>query len=242
MNKNLIFLGIITVSALVFIFIINAIVRSIKKSIKRKFDTISTNFLGINASEIKKVLKDGLILEQENQVEPKSIGGATSIYLNKIEKDFPNFNNFDAETEIKGFITEYLDIKFYNKNNFTVNTVDKNILPQIKKEKDCLVSDVFFNKIAIVDYKKIDEYATITYAVSVGFKNNKNTTNDRVETRYMVKYTLRLSDNGISSKAVACPNCGASINDTSITICPYCDKKIISDTIMNWIISSIDEY
>ena len=50
-------------------------------------------------------------MEAENP-EPKSVGGATDIYLKQIKSDFPDFSETDAESAINVFIHEYLNIVY----------------------------------------------------------------------------------------------------------------------------------
>lgn len=168
--------------------------------------------------------------------EVKSIGGATSTLLPKIQRDFPDFHNPDAEEAIKTFVIEYLNIKYGSQQGFIKSKTDKNINYNIQKTTSSTVSNITFNRIAIYDYKKSNDYATITYKVSVGFDRNGK----RIETRYELDYTLQLKDDGIHTKTMTCNNCGGPLS-TIDTVCPFCDVKIIKDTIMNWMVMKITE-
>lgn len=225
-NKWISFLIVIGI-ILVIIAGIAYAVKYIKRTIRRKIN----NVLGCSVSELTHSLQEAELIQ------PKSVSGATNIYLKQIERDFPYFHNSDAEVAIKNFLTEYIGIKYEGKENFKNSNVDSGILSTIEKETPSDIQNIVFNKISISGYHKSDEYATISYQVSTGFDLHSK----RYETRYKVNYTLRLSDNNIATKAVICPNCGATIESTSETKCPYCDTKIIRDTILNWVISSIVE-
>jgi hypothetical protein len=219
------------------------IAKRIKRNIKRKVNSISNELFGVSPSDVayavSAVKAIGDMAESGELAEPKSVGGATSIYLKQIEEDFPDFHNDDAEVAIKTFVTEYIDIQYNNKKDFTHSKVYKELLPQIKKHSQkSNISNIDFHKISICAYKKSDEYATIEYRASVGY----NTNSKRIETRYIIDYSLRLSNNSVATQALICPNCGATIESTSLTNCEYCGTKIIRDTILNWSISSIKEY
>lgn len=219
---------------------ITYMIKNAKRMLRRKINQVSRDLIGISASDVKNIVStvNTLANTAEEIVEPKSVGGATTIYLKQIERDFPDFHNYDAESAVKTFVSEYLSIKYEGKYSFTNANIDNGIIGMIEKsqiQKD--VQNIKFNKIAISGYKKSDEYATINYQCSVGF----DVEGKRVETRYKMNYTLRLTQNNIAAKAMICPNCGATIESTSDTQCPYCDAKIIRDTIFNWVFSSIIE-
>ena len=176
-------------------------------------------------------------MEAENP-EPKSVGGATDIYLRQIKSDFPDFSETDAESAINVFIHEYLNIVYHQTTRFDNANIDDRLLDYLNINNfSAEPVRVIINQISIASYKKSDEYATITYNVSVGY-NIKNT---RIETRYKINYTFKILDEYKFSEALTCANCGGSLESTSTMVCPYCDTKIIRDTIMSWKFSSIKE-
>lgn len=242
MNDILKTLIIIAVIALLIVVGVNFVVRRTKRFLRRKINSISQEMLGVSAQEVRNIISTaGTIQEMvssEEEIKPKSIGGATNVYLKQIERDFPDFHNSDAEVALKTFLTEYLGIQYEGKGGFTKSSVDKGIIDLIEKQNNTDIKNIDFNKFSISGYKKSDEYATITYQVSIGYDENQR----RIETRYKIDYTLRLANNNIATKAMICPNCGGAIESTSEVKCPYCDTKIIRDTIFNWIFTSIKEY
>lgn len=179
----------------------------LKRFIARKIDEITEEAIGVSTSQLKTMMK-----EIKETPAPKSVSGATRIYLNQIERDFPEFSESEAEREIRGYIEEYVS--------------DKN------------GRNTHINQIAISGYRKAETYATIQYQCSVGFDTSNQS---RCETRYCLEYTLKLVEEGVASAAMKCPNCGAALEATDVSKCPYCDVKIIRDTILNWDVTSIKE-
>lgn len=176
-------------------------------------------------------------MESDNP-EPKSVGGATEIYLKQIKNDFPDFIETEAESAINVFVHEYLNIIYHQIVRFDNANIDDRLLDYLNISDYCVEpKNIVINQISIASYKKSDEYATITYNVSVGY-NIKNT---RIETRYKINYTFKILDEYKFSEALTCANCGGSLESTSTMVCPYCDTKIIRDTIMSWKFSSIKE-
>lgn len=212
------------------VIIIRKIIKKINRTVKRSLNQISTVKQTIN--DISNLSK---IVATEEAAAPKSVGGATSMYLKKIINDFPGFHNQDAEAAIKTFIIEYLNIKYNNQSEFKKSNVNNNILLNINKENKQNISNIKFNGIAIYNYDKTADYATITYRCSFGYDLN----NHRQEVRYDIDYTLQLFDNNIAQKAMKCSNCGGTLSTKNGNECPYCGTKVIMDTIMNWYITEV---
>lgn len=171
----------------------------------------------------------------QDVVEVKSIGGATDVYLPRIQQDFPDFHNASAESDIRTFVSEYTLILYgqlesYKKSNI-LETVD--LTPRQVEDRN--VTNFTINRIAIYDYKKTKEYATIKYRISLGF----DLYSKRVEERYEVSYTYQIADNAIATAVAKCPVCGAPLENLSSGKCPYCGAAFIKDTIMSWSISDI---
>lgn len=222
----------ITLIICVFFLILTIII--VIKNIKRKIRCLKSKIISpVTLVHTAKQMCDKI---ENNQPEIKSIGGATSTLLPQIEKDFPDFHNPDAQEVIKTFLIEYINIKYGVQQGFIKSKVDKHIDYNIHKTKIANVSNITFNRISIYNYKKTNDYATITYKASLGYDCD----GDRIESRYELDYTLQLKDDEINMKALICDNCGGSLS-TLDTICPYCDVKIIKDTIMNWIVMRINE-
>ena len=150
--------------------------------------------------------------DAEDEPIQKSVSGATDLYLKQIERNFPNFCSSEAENEISQYVEQYAA-----KQGGT---------------------NIRINRISISGYRKYDTYATIQYQCSTGFNRPEG---NRYETRYILDYTLKIKDNGSASAVMKCPNCGAALQHTDILQCPYCDIKIIRDTILSWDVTSIKE-
>ena len=236
--------------AIVIVIIANIIavtvIRGIKKGIRRTKNNIRykvnrqlNNMLniggvGIGVNDIKQVLS--AVNEARDEPEVKSIGGYTSMYLSKIQKDFPNYHNDTVENTIEEFIKEYLDVIYGRKSEFSSNVSDR-LKGKISKEKSGSVSNVKFNGIAIYNYTKTGDYASVLYRISVGY--NENST--RIETRYEVEYSYGLSKGASGIEGLVCPNCGGTYDSISDTKCPYCGALVNKDTYMNWLVTNIKE-
>ena len=230
-NANLIFKAIILVIILVIIIVIIKIVQNAVKKAKRAVRQITQPI-----NDVSNILKLANQI-QEEEPDVKSVGGMTSIYLKQIQKDYPDYHNNDAEDSVKTFLNEYLRIKYSGESGYKQAKIGERVDIYMDKLPKGSLSNIRHNGIAIYDYKKAREYATVTYRVSVGFNYNGK----RIETRYEVDYTIQLRNSEVASVNLKCPNCGGPYSSMNDTECPYCGAGIIRDTLMSWYITDAKE-
>ena len=166
----------------------------------------------------------------------RTTGGATAVMLEKIQADFHDFHESDAAAAIQTFIMEYLAIKYEGQQGFKTANVSEKIQLNLGPKTMSRVADIRVNQIAISDYKKSLNSATITYRVSTGFTMGGS----RREKLYEVLYTLQLRDEYEASKFLRCTVCDAPLEATSGE-CKYCGTKHIRDTIENWVVTGVVE-
>ena len=171
----------------------------------------------------------------ERAPEPKSVSGATSIYLPSVIKDFPDFHNEEAVAAVKTLICEYLAIHYEGARDFVKSRVSEGLISTVDQGDGHAVKDETVHKTAISKYVKTKEYATITYQASVGYLLD----GEQVEERYAVEYTLKLTDEGLPAQILICPRCGGSFDTTKDTHCPYCGGAVVRDTWFSWQFTSI---
>lgn len=167
--------------------------------------------------------------------QPKTVFGATSIYLPKVEHDFPDFHNSDAVAAVKTLVCEYLAIRYEGKQRFTQSIVSDGLIAMIDQSSGRTVRNETVHRVAMSNYVKTRECATITYQASVGYLLD----GEPVEERYAVEYTISLRDEYGEKQALVCPCCGGAYTSTSETVCAYCGAGIVHDTIKSWRFTSI---
>lgn len=215
--------------------IYNTLKNKLIKRLHREVVDITVGATGLTPEQISTVV--GAISEGARTPDPRSVSGATDVYLKKIMKDFDNFSKNDAEIAVKNFIKQYLAIRYEGRQSFDLgvsNSVQSGIVPVSGEHT---VKNIVFNKITIAGYEKQEEYATIKYQISCGYDLD----GERVETRYKISYSLRFREEGESAVSYICPNCNAEISADNTGECQYCGAKIVMDTIYTWYISSITE-
>ena len=173
--------------------------------------------------------------EDPGAPEPKTVFGATSIYLPQVVHDFPDFHNSDAIAAVKTLIYEYLAIRYEGKLRFMQSVVSEGLLAMVDRDPGHTVTGETVHKAAMSNYVKTRECATITYQASVGYLLDGTP----VEERYAVEYTMSLRDEYGEKKALVCPCCGGAYTSTSQTVCAYCGAGIVRDTVKSWRFTSI---
>lgn len=203
---------------------IYAVVNEVKIAIRRKLNT---------------VLNVGTLLSNVGEIEaatPKSVGGATDMFAKQIKEDFPNFHLPDAECAIKQFVSDIVHMQYGRRNEFTSNAVSIS-KDSVHKTSSGNIGNIKINKIVISNYIKSNLKATIVYRCSVGFDLDGK----RVETRYEIRYSIELKNGTSKGITINCPNCGAAISITSDCLCEYCKSQVYYDSILNWMITSVEE-
>ena len=111
---------------------------------------------GLTAADIKFAIDQAKNAELDPS--PKSISGATNIYLNKILADFPDFHLPEAKASVELLINEYLPIRFEGAKNFVKSEVEASLAKSVRTEEKILnVSDISVHKISISNYIKTNE-------------------------------------------------------------------------------------
>ncbi len=211
--------GVITVAAV--IIIVFKVVSAAKSS-------------GLRMSDVTDAVR--LAKEAEDNPEPRTVFGATKIYLPLIQKDFPDYHNEEVTVALKKFLKEYLEIKYEGREKFESANVERGLETTVDAGSGHDFSDLTIHAAAISSYEKTKEYATVTYVASAGYQLDGK----RVEERYSVKYTLKLVEDFFPAKMLVCPQCGGFIESTAMKKCPFCGSGIIRDTVLSWRFTSVD--
>lgn len=168
--------------------------------------------------------------------QPRSVSGATSLYLPKIRTEFPEFHAEEAFAAVKVFLSEYLAVRCGAADAFSSSPVDGSLGALIASDGIAgTYSDIRIHAVSITGYRKTLEYATITYQASVGWKLDGALR----EERYDIESTRKLAERGAVSKSLVCERCGGAFSSASETVCPYCGTAVIRDTRLSWFFTAI---
>lgn len=199
--------------------------------------------------------------EREMEVTPKSVNAMTSVYLPRIEKDFPEFNYFEFKAKAENMMksafnaisTEDISCLKNASPDLTAqvnNDIQSNRNNQLRES----FRDIDIHRTEIKNYKKDSGSCVITLQTSVGYIHYITKTNgelvegskDRMfQTRYDIDlmYIQDVSKAEAGGKFVSnnCPNCGAPITTLGEKHCPYCGSAVMGINIRTWMINKITE-
>ena len=208
MNRNQILLIVIVAVLLAVIMMFMKIRRSVRRM--------------LNSAEVRLVRE--LIhsaqngeLQQEEQ--PKSLGGMTSIYLPQIQRDFPEFNWEELRVKIEQSVRELLERK--NVREAGVVRIHKSVISRYQK----------YSGTASIRCETAAEY----WAEEAGNRHKKQTV---CESELVYVY-----DSGLSGTAasVVCPNCGAPVEQLGVKKCRYCGSVLNISGYQTWKIQNVQE-
>lgn len=199
--------------------------------------------------------------EFEMEMNPKSVNAMTSVYLPRIEKDFPEFNYFEFKAKAENMM----------KSAFNAITTEDiacltNASPDLTSQVNNIISsnranhvrevyrDIDIHRTEIKNYRKAEGSCIITLQTSVGYIHYFTETNGSVvkgssehtfQTRYdidlmYVQDVEKIAD-GEKFAANNCPNCGAPIKGIGNKACPYCGSEVEGINIRTWAINKLTE-
>ncbi len=215
-------------------------VNAVARRIRRLKNTLTHSAEAAILRELSPYAKEIVsgVMEAATDDTPKvrSTGGCTAMCLAKVQRDFEDFHPDDAQKDIQTCMLEFLQIKYCGQQKFEKAKVSDRVSIHVGDTAKSGLHDVKINQIAISDYQKSLNSATLKYRVSVGFMLNGT----RKEKLYEISYTLQLRDEYDASAFLKCENCGAPLPESD-GVCPYCGMKHIRDTISNWVVTDILE-
>ncbi len=202
-----------------------------------------------HANTLKEAIENSKI-EDENT--HKSISSMESIYLDKIDKDFPDMNLNELKSKAEANIINVLDTieaknmdKLKNKNEKVVEYT-QNKIDDLKDEK-VTIDDIKIHKTLLSKYEVSGAIATIEISSSLEYfyKKGKDV-GHKVQTRFKTEfiYIIDVSKlhNNVKGLGLNCPNCGAPVKSLGHKHCDYCNTGIVEIVNRVWIINNIKEY
>ena len=199
--------------------------------------------------------------EYEMQTTPKSVNSMTSVYLPRIQKDFPEFSYGEFKTKSENMMksafnaisTEDISKLINASNDLTqqiTNIINSNKTNHFKES----YKDIKIHRTEIKNYVKSSGNCIITLQSAVGYvhavvdshgqvvKGDKDHT---FQTRYDIDlmYVQDVDKVAVGETLMSnnCPNCGAPIKGLGVKSCPYCGSGVEEVNIRAWSIKSLRE-
>lgn len=227
----------VLVFILILIVIIIGLIYAAYYNISTKVKRVSKEFLG--TEDVVKGLKQ---IEEESKSTPLSVSGGNSLYLPRIQGDFPDYHRETMEEKIKQFMIIYFNCLekkslSYLNNIEVTESIREEINSQISDLKDnneqLKYNNIKVHAISVVSYTKTKELSTVRYQISLEYLGN----NGKVQVKYEVDLTYLFEDLDKDSFSLRCNHCGGSLNEES-TVCEYCGTLVVRNIIKVWVVSN----
>lgn len=198
-------------------------------------------------------------LKKEDYAKERQVSGMTSLCLERIRKDFPDFNEHMLFNKLEGDLRSILAAKSSRDLSDLDSDTLRLVRGNVKKEIDDLIenenkvkyNDIVFHNHAIKSYEKRNGTSTITLTSSANFYFES--TDKNVEqypdvkkgvlftTKYIYVYDEEKFDKNVTSYIVRCPNCGAPLKMSGEGNCEYCSTYVKPINVKTWLMSSYKE-
>lgn len=248
-------IGTITILVLILAVMIGGYIAY--RRIKQKVREFSRIAFGTNT------LKEGFQkLEKEEEITPKSVSAATSLYLPQIMRDFPEFHYEEMKNREEVLLTAYLQgIEQKSARGLEEGTTSE-LREKLQMKIDSLNNEdaaehyqnIKIHRTEIKAYRKIKGRCSIIFQSAIQYNFYKEREGRVTEgareklkqSRYNVEM-IYIQDRDVvenqadSGLAMNCPNCGAPLPKLGAKKCLYCDTPILEFNIRIWNFSDVEE-
>lgn len=226
------------------------------RKIRNKIRSFSRMAFGTNS------LQAGLEKAQrEFASTPKSVSGATGIYLPKIQKDFPQFNYEEMKEKAETVLLSYLH-GIHSLNSGLLMEGTEELKEQLRlyiemlcgREEREYFDNIKVHRTEIMKYVKTSGRCSIVFQSAVEYihyaEKDGRVIRGRKELKEQSRYNIEMiyiQDRNLVKHAgdmalgLNCPNCGAPISALGAKVCAYCDSPVIEFNIRSWNFSSVQE-
>lgn len=226
--------GTIVTIALIIIGLLTAwfIIREIKRKVTRSIN------------KAKSLINNIQMATEETAHTPRTISGAEGLYVERIKRDFPEFNFDIAKQTALSVLTSYFNVLNTDVSDESMErSCTRSFINEleVRKQMEDILYDKFnVHKIAISDYRKSNEEAVITYQAALEYQLPGKMLAQYV---YTVSYVYYLAYGAEGENvSLRCENCGAPIDTLGDKICPYCGAEIKSSVERTWKVNKIQKY
>lgn len=245
-----------TITVLVLLLVLAGIGYGVYRTIRNKIREFSRVAFGTDS------LKEGFQkVEAEYASTPKSVSAATSLYLPRIMRDFPDFHYDEMKKRAENVLVSYLRCLDANSLSLLAEGTD-----ELKKKLEMMLEmqrargeRQHFEKIRVhqteiyryryqkgrrsVVFQSAVEYyhyQTRAGSVTAGSREVKEQAKFNVECIYIQDRDMIESADD-AALGVNCPNCGAPLSGVGAKVCAYCGTPVVELNILAWNFSGVTE-
>ena len=192
--------------------------------------------VGNLASTVTDILKKA---DYEVEATPKSLSSAEPLLLDRIRRDFPEYNpELIRQRVVKDAKT------FYESARAGKCLYADGISDQLRDRLESFLppdvaGDIRVYKAALSAYDDASQDRVLTFQAAASFKDSAGTTRQR---RLILKYLAAWSTDTVTGvKKANCPNCGAPVPAVGSKVCQYCGTALKVWAGTGWLLTDLRE-
>ena len=196
----------------------------------------SVTKVGRLASTVTDIIKQA---EYEAETTPKSLSSAEPLLLDRIKRDFPEYNPELIRQRVAK------DAKtFYESAQAGKCLYVDGISDQLRERLESFLppdvaGHIQVHKVALAAYDDVSEDRVLTFQAAAAFKDASGVTRQR---RLILKYLAAWStDTETGVRKANCPNCGAPIPAVGAKVCRYCGTALKVWAGIGWLLTDLRE-
>ncbi|MBQ3160297.1 MAG: zinc ribbon domain-containing protein [Clostridia bacterium] len=204
-----------------------AVVRAVVRSVTK---------VGRLASTVTDIIKKA---DYEAETTPKSLSSAEPLLLDRIKRDFPEYNPELIRQRVAK------DAKtFYESAQAGKCLYVDGISDQLRERLESFLppdvaGHIQVHKVALAAYDDVSEDRVLTFQAAAAFKDASGVTRQR---RLILKYLAAWStDTETGVRKANCPNCGAPIPAVGAKVCRYCGTALKVWAGIGWLLTDLRE-
>ncbi len=175
----------------------------------------------------------------EAEITPKSLSSAEPLLLDRIKRDFPEYNpELIRQRVMRDART------FYESARAGRCLYEDGISDQLRERlpgflPPDVAGSVQVYKAALAAYDDVSEDRVLTFQAAASFKDSAGTTRQR---RLILKYLVAWSTDTVTGvKKANCPNCGAPVPAVGSKVCQYCGTALKVWAGTGWLLTDLRE-
>ena len=183
----------------------------------------------------------GILQKAEYEAEntPKSLSSAEPLLLDRIRRDFPEYNPELIRQRVMKDAQTYYESARAGKCLYADGISDQLRERLAGSLPPDVAGGIRVHKVALSAYDDASEDRVLTFQAAAAFRDPAGTTRQR---RLILKYLAAWSTDTVNGvKKANCPNCGAPIPAVGSKVCRYCGTALKVWAGIGWILTDLHE-
>ena len=175
----------------------------------------------------------------EAETTPKSLSSAEPLLLDRIKRDFPEYNPELIRQRVMKDTRMFYESAQAGKCLYSDGISDqlKERLPNFLPPD--VAGDIRVHKVALAAYDDASEDRVLTFQAAAAFRDGAGVTRQR---RLILKYLAAWSTDTMTGvKRSNCPNCGAPVPIVGSKVCRYCGSALKVWAGTGWLLTDLSE-